>query len=302
MKSLTGMYLAKAIAGASNTFLGRKIPRSLPVMYLDRENPEGEVSKRARLMGIMGMRDFQYWGDFNPAGFTPEVDDPRLLEFAHRRKGLIIFDSLQDWYGDASEIDNTAMVKLMGQFRRLARAGAGVLILHHQSKQSKRDRDKEGRGGTAIDSSTDMAIAASKSESDPNVIELRESRFRMCGGWEIDFQAHWRTGDTHGDREFYQLELLRDEETRDVVKRQGADSREEAFRELQMRADKIKKLDQLLSADPKMSIAAVARELDTTKHHLCGKKNSLAYEAGWQHSDEFGWQRRSVSEQDEELG
>jgi hypothetical protein len=293
MKSLFGMYLAKAVGGSATDFLGRKILR-LPVMYIDRENPEGEVSKRARLTGILGMRDFQYWGDFNEAGFTPEPDDPRLFEFAHRRKGLIIFDSLQDWYGDASEIDNTAMVKLMGKFRKLARAGAGVLILHHQSKQSKKDHDKEGRGGTAITSLTDMAIASTKSEADQNVIELRESRFRMCGGWEIDFRAHWNAGEFHRHAPFYQLELLRDDDVADIRKEQGAAAREEAYRELQAKAEKLEQLNRLLEADPKMSIAAVAKELGTTRHHLYGKKDSLAHEAGWSHDDEFGW--RKVSE------
>jgi hypothetical protein len=300
MKSLFGMYLAKAVAGSANDFVGREIPRSLPVMYIDRENPEGEVSKRARLTGIVGMEDFQYWGDFNQAGFTPDPDDPRLFEFAHRRKGLIIFDSLQDWYGDDSEIDNTAMVKLMGKFRKLARAGAGVLILHHQSKQSKKDHDKEGRGGTAITSLTDMAIASTKSEADPNVIELRESRFRMCGGWEVDFKAHWNAGELHKQAPFYQLELLRDADVTEMRKEHGAAAREEAYRELRAKADKLAELNRLLEADPKISLTAVAKQLGTTRHHLYGKKDSLAEEAGWLHDDEFGWRRKDSERVDGE--
>lgn len=295
LKSFIGMYLAKAVAGTATTFLGRCIMHP-PVLYIDRENPEGEVSKRARLMGILGMQDFLYWGDFNQTDSTPEPDDPRLFEFAHRKKGLIVFDSLQDWYGDASEIDNTAMVKLMGKFRKLARAGAGVLILHHQSKQSKKEHDKEGRGGTSITSLTDMAIAATKSEADPNVIELRESRFRMCGGWEIDFRAHWNAGEFHKHEPFYQLELLRDQTAVEVIKQDGAAAREELHRELHLRSEKLTQLDNRLEADPKISIAALAKELGTTRYHLCDKKGSLADEAGWVHDDEFGWRRKEADE------
>jgi hypothetical protein len=151
--------------------------------------------------------------DFTKSEQTPQVDDPRLLDWAHRHNLLIIFDSLQDWYGDENENDNSAMVKLLGKFRKLARAGAGVLLLHHKNAAGER-----ARGGTSITNLTDMAIKAGKSEDDPNIIELREERFRMCGGWELDVKAHWHAGEFHGNRKFYQLELLRDQRKSDAVK------------------------------------------------------------------------------------
>lgn len=226
MKSLFGMYAAQAITTnyLNRGFLGRTVMDGIPVLYIDRENPEGEISNRARRMGILGNRNFIYWGDFNKDEQTPEIDDVRLMEFAHRKNGYIVFDSLQDWYGDASEIDNTAMVKLMGKFRKLARAGAGVLLLHHQNKS----KDASWRGGTAIISLTDMAIAARKSEEDQNVVELREARFRMCGAWEIDFRSHWDAGPRHNFQQHYQLELLRDQEVSEVIRDQKAAQRDKA--------------------------------------------------------------------------
>jgi hypothetical protein len=248
MKSLFGMYAAQAITTNyfGRGFLGRKVLDGIPVLYIDRENPEGEVSNRARLMGIMGNRNFIYWGDFNKGEQTPEIDDPRLLEFAHRRNGYIIFDSLQDWYGDESEIDNTAMVKLMGKFRKLARAGAGVLLLHHQNKS----KDATWRGGTAIISLTDMAIAASKSADDQNVVQLREARFRMCGAWEIDFKAHWDAGERHDRAQHYQLDLLRDQFASEVVREEKAKLREKVqARTAKDNADAGKVLE-AIKADP----------------------------------------------------
>jgi len=236
MKSLFALFLAKAVASASDpgitwedeklhrtdssTFLGRRIPHNVPVLYIDRENPEGMVSDRARAMGIIANRRLRYWGDWSSQ--TPEIDDPRLMEFARREKGFIIFDSLQDWYGDASEIDNTAMVALMGKFRRLARAGAGVLVLHHQAKY----RQGVFRGGTAIVALTDMAFNANKSERDVNVIELRAERFRMCAEWEIDFQVHWNAGEQHHNQKFYQFEVLRDEAASHAAREREQESAE----------------------------------------------------------------------------
>jgi hypothetical protein len=231
MKSLLAMFAAQAISSGRRTFLGRNVMfdtklvlPSIPVLYVDRENPEGIVSSRARYMGILANRDFIYWSDTHKGEPTPEVDDPRLMEFARRKNGFIIFDSLQDWYGDENENDNSAMVKLLGKFRKLARAGAGVLLLHHKNADGTK-----ARGGTSITSLTDMALMAAKSEDDKNVIELREDRFRSCAAWEIDFRAHWDAGEFHDRQKHYQLEVLRDQLASDAIqdkKKQSADKKE----------------------------------------------------------------------------
>jgi AAA domain len=225
MKTMLAMYAAQTIAGHTpgRTFLGRKVMHGIPVLYVDRENPEAEISDRARYMGIMGNRNFIYWGDFNKGEQTPQVDDPRLLDWASKHNLLIVFDSLQDWYGDENENDNSAMVKLLGKFRKLARAGAGVLLLHHKNAAGER-----ARGGTSITNLTDMAIKAGKNEDDPNVIELREERFRMCGGWELDVKAHWNAGEFHDNQKHYQLELLRDQLKTDAVKDKKEEQRRKA--------------------------------------------------------------------------
>jgi hypothetical protein len=63
MKTMLAMYAAQAIAGhiPGRTFLGRKVMHGIPVLYIDRENPEAEISDRGRYMGIMGNRNFIYW-------------------------------------------------------------------------------------------------------------------------------------------------------------------------------------------------------------------------------------------------
>jgi hypothetical protein len=211
MKSLTALFLAQAVAAGRNEFLGRKVMPRIPVLYIDRENPEGMISERARRMGILGNRDLIFWGDFNRHHPTPEPDDPRLLEFARQQNGLVIFDSLQDFYGDSSEIDNTAMMKLIARFRKLARAGAGVFVLHHFEKTGEKPR-----GGTTITALTDMSMKAHKRPD--GVVELREDRFRMCGSWEIDFKCHFDAGAFHNFERHYQLEVLRDQTGEEVVR------------------------------------------------------------------------------------
>jgi hypothetical protein len=75
----------------------------------------------------------------------------------------------------------------------------------------------KARGGTTITAMTDFAMKVAKKEGQPNVLQLREDRFRMCEGWEMDFQAHWDAGDFHGKQKHYQFEVLRDQLVSDVA-------------------------------------------------------------------------------------
>jgi len=167
----------------SPTFLGRKVLYGVPVLYVDRENQEGEVGRRAGMLGILGNANFHYWVEGSNA--TPSIDHDALLEFATKEKGLIIFDSLQDWYGDADENNNSQMAKLIGQLRTLARAGAGVIFIHHLNAAGER-----ARGGTTITNLTDMAFNVSKDRAS-GIVKIKEERFRMCGSWEMAVKPNW---------------------------------------------------------------------------------------------------------------
>ncbi len=101
------------------------------------------VSERSRGAAISANASFGYWGEWEPEPL-PEPDDPRLLEFVAQGR-FIVFDTLQDWYPpNFNEIDNAKMVELMRKFRRLARMGAGVLMLNQLNAAGERSR-----GGTA---------------------------------------------------------------------------------------------------------------------------------------------------------
>jgi hypothetical protein len=296
LKSYTSLNLAQCIYGAvgvpwesastfgkksgrdpSSFFVGRRVAQGCPVLFLDRENPEGEIGQRARKMGIRLMPDFKYWGDFNPEGTTPEPDDPRLAAWAKEHRGLIIFDSLQDWYGDASEIDNTAMVKLMGKFRKLARTCAGVVLLHHKSLAGKKERTHEGRGGTAIVGLTDMAISVQESESDPSVLEFRASRFRMTAKWEIDARVHWQSGETP----FFQFEVLRDENVADVIRKENR-GKAIADREEQEAQNKLNAAITVeLEKDPQTNLNALLKKVSADVKTTRYKVEKAVAELGW---------------------
>lgn len=184
-KSLTALNLAKGIE-AGGIILGRKVTGKTPVLYVDRENPRDVIGVRRAKLGIPD-NQIRYWGDWIDGMETPNLDDPRLAEFAVREKGVIIFDSLTDWLEGESENDPSKMTEVSRKFRRLARLGAGVIVLHHDNKNGA-----GYRGSTAIPAGSDMAIKMAKNEM-TNVIEIRTERFRMCAPWEMDIVYDFAT-------------------------------------------------------------------------------------------------------------
>jgi hypothetical protein len=208
MKSLMALYLASCIESGTPAF-GRAVIKA-PVLYLDRENPRQTIGERRVGLGIPD-NQIRYWGDWL-ADATPSLDDPRLAEFAIRERGVLIFDSLQDWLNGVNENDPSAMTEISHKLRRLARLGGGVIVLHHSDKYRS-----NYRGTTAIPSGSDMALRIAKTED--NIIEMREERFRSCATWEMDVQFFFE-----GGKNSITYQVLRDGSPTDRRKAEAAEA------------------------------------------------------------------------------
>jgi AAA domain/CHC2 zinc finger len=182
MKSLMALEMAKHVEDGTPVF-GREVLRKIPVLYVDRENAKQTVGERRTGLGIPD-NAVRYWGDWLEGTDTPSLDDPRLAEFAIREKGIIIFDSLQDWLEGANENDASEMTDVMRKFRKLARLGSGVIVLHHDNKSNV-----GYRGSTAIPANCDMALRVAKTED--GVLQLREEKFRSCAKWKMDLKFNF---------------------------------------------------------------------------------------------------------------
>ena len=80
MKSLSALHMAHGIATGQPVW-GREALRPTACLYLDRENPEATINERRKNMGIPD-NVIHYWGDWNEGKPVPNLDDPRLEEFA----------------------------------------------------------------------------------------------------------------------------------------------------------------------------------------------------------------------------
>ena len=281
-------FKAEEFGEDTKTYIGAS---DYPICYIDRENPPEVVGSRLRRMGLVGDNEFLYWGD-DDKNETPDVNDSRLEEWVKATKGVILFDSLQDWYGDAKEIDNSAMVKLMHGFRRLARLGAGVIILHHTSKEGTvedmlEDMRKFYRGGTGIVSIPDMAIGMAK-EMDTGLLHLGEIRFRMSPEWRLMAKVDWDLGDGTGIKisvvEDLDAKQLRDKraDRRDEKAAKRQEGKDTKRREKEAALDS--EVDTLVRAakeNPKASVRQLEKDTGIGRN-LIGKRLARR---GWKQVD-----------------
>ena len=161
-KSWLTMALALAVAGGEETFLGRKLKRHGPVLYVDEESSQSLVLQRLNALGMTAdhRKNLEYlWY----AGVDLLHEPQLLLEDALEiEPALIVVDSLSRVAIGAEENSNTDMTKLMraGVVPLARETGAAVLMTHHT------DKDGRGpRGASSIRNAADQVISVVAAES-----------------------------------------------------------------------------------------------------------------------------------------
>jgi archaellum biogenesis ATPase FlaH len=168
-KSFLALKMAVSVA-MGGKFLGRTCePAS--VVIIDKENPIQLQRQRLVIVGGGPIPNLRIWGGWLPDP-PPMLGDPRLATFARDEKPLMIFDSLVRFH-DADENEASEMRNIMAHARRLADAGATVVLLHHKPKSD----ESLYRGSSDILAAVDMAF----------ILEVEEvSRLRLrC------FKSRW---------------------------------------------------------------------------------------------------------------
>jgi hypothetical protein len=168
--SKAGYYISRGLP-----FLGRDCTQH-PVLYLDCENSHSVVLERFQRLHIQTHADFHYWGQWLPDG-PPSAGGTIVWEWIARCsvKPIIIVDSLIGFHPGA-ENDNSETRRYMSQYRKLASAGAVVVLLHHCGKG---ENTKEYRGASDIKASVDIAYHLVNLSDDGTLGTLRLKAFKM---------------------------------------------------------------------------------------------------------------------------
>lgn len=183
-------WLALALGGAvskGTEFLGRKTLKT-QVLYLDFENPPSIIRKRGKMLNLSSDY-FHVWGHWWEHA-PPKIGDPRLIEIALRHGLLIIVDSFIRSHS-ADENSAKQMAKVFRWLRRLADAGATILLLHHQAKT----QNSQYRGSTDILAGVDGAFELRKEKSkNDTILSLTCFKHRRIQETTIKIRPNWQKG------------------------------------------------------------------------------------------------------------
>ncbi|MGC2283733.1 MAG: AAA family ATPase [Candidatus Acidiferrum sp.] len=271
-RKITGKPQTGIRLDADGNFSVFKEEKTAPVkvLYIDRENPESEIGKRRKRLGMYGNPNFRYWGDWlslkrpaeEPIALTPPgPDDPRVLKWAMKNKGLIIFDSLQQFTGDLDENSAKDMAPLMNKFKRLARQCAGVIILHHTAKPGELGGPrKDGRGSGAITAIPDMSFLLEKLLVDgQEVFRLGPGRFRCCENWLLTFRVNWNY--KLGNDNYYQFIPISDQTEGEAAREERLEKEAKITAAQEKEASDIQKVNAICEANPENSDRTLADKL-----------------------------------------
>ena len=173
-KSTVALALAAAVAKGAD-FLGRHCEQR-KVLFVDGENGLQVYHERFRRLNIIEDPNMFFWGLW----VRPEPDGPDskiILKFA------IIFDSFISFL-KGSEQDAAEVRTYMDFYRRLASAGATVLLVHHTGKG---ENTKEYRGSSNIKASVDAAFLLTARKPLLREMELKPYKSREGLVEVIDF-------------------------------------------------------------------------------------------------------------------
>lgn len=183
-------FLAQAMACAvarGETFMGMKC-QSVPVLYLDLENPPYVVQDRLRSMaGERARPELRFWGTWHNQQ-PPQAGSGLLLALCKETRPLLIIDPFR-YFHDADENESTAMAIVMKYLRSCASCGAAVVILHHPAKQE----GSTGRGSSAIRGACDLAFLHSL-DKESQLITLKVDKNRNGEGSTITIRADFEQG------------------------------------------------------------------------------------------------------------
>lgn len=155
-KSWLTMGMAVAVAGGSDSFLGRSVAEHGRVLYVDEENPEDLIYHRLHKLGLTKevAKNIRYLS--NEGIRLDRQADDLVGEALDYDPALIILDSLTRFHTE-DENNAGAMAALFNDaLKPLARqTGAAVVLIHHANKTDSNSSYKRSRGSGDITAGAD---------------------------------------------------------------------------------------------------------------------------------------------------
>jgi RecA-family ATPase len=182
-KSFFTMGLAVAVAEGHSTFLGEDVLHHGNILYLDQENPEDDLRRRIKSLGLeraSSNGSLRYlWNQGIRLDRSPDDFLDEAIEF---RPELIVLDSLTRIHTQDENSAGQMAALFNDAIQPLARdTGAAVILIHHDNKSM------EPRGSVDITASVDNVLhVRSLGEDNPSKFVLKQGKTRRRrGGGEM---------------------------------------------------------------------------------------------------------------------
>lgn len=171
-KTWLSLILSQAIAAMDN-FMGL-VAVTMPVVYIDFENPYPVLIDRVKRIGI---DDVLFWHNSNEVQKPPRLDSDKWELYKTLPPGaLLIFDTLRASQSK-DENDSQHMAFVMQRLKEFRDLGFTILLLHHTPKGN----DRTYKGSTAIIDLADHALSLHKvKKSNPEGGEIDDDDDHDC--------------------------------------------------------------------------------------------------------------------------
>ena len=140
------------------------------VLYLDRENGNGQIGRRLAGLGLLKEARLKLWPQSPDRPSRLKLDQAgagQILDCCeHYGLKVVILDSLVRFHNQ-DENDASAMAEVAGQILRLKAAGLTVIALHHNRKSGGAAADRM-RGSREIMAAADTVLHIKKATKQPN--------------------------------------------------------------------------------------------------------------------------------------
>ena len=176
-------------AGCGKSSLATAWCRDVDVqcLILDRENPRAVVTDRFKRLGLpLNTARVRVWGRWCKQA-PPLPDAPEVREWVQRAGGpvIVVVDSLAGFFEGADQNDAAPMRVFLDRSRRIADAGASVIILHHSGKG---ESAQDYRGSSDFKAAIDVGLHVSNyATTGLGRIVVRPFKERIPVGGEIAF-------------------------------------------------------------------------------------------------------------------
>ena len=193
-------------------WLGRNVRQGRAVVV---SNEDDEAELHRRLAGICGGEDwdladldglelFDRVGRDSAVmhrgeGFGVWDDSPWWIRFSNWVRdfgpGLVVLDSLYDFYGTASQLDMGTARMFMGKLREVAHdAGCAIMVLWHPSKSGLESRDGTSGNVAFRNASRSMLYLERDKDADDDAPLLLRTKKQNYGPAADDVRVEWESG------------------------------------------------------------------------------------------------------------